>query len=826
MTYDNTNAGTVTVEKGKNPRSLYKHQEDALKELNKINVTNDINTLVVLPTGGGKTLTAVWWLLKNAVNNHDKVLWLAHRHLLLEQAAEAFVSNAYSDLLPMRTEFRYRIISGIHDKPIHIQDNDDVLICGKDSIVRSLSRLDSWMDDSDIYLVVDEAHHSVARTYKRIIEYVKDFVSQNNCSVKLIGLTATPFRTSEKEQASLGKLYSDDIAYKIDLDTLIKRGILSTPICKTYETNTLVGEDISETIARKISFSDNLPEDIAASIANNKNRNRLIVSKYVENRDKYQQTIVFALNVQHAIELKGVFKKYGIKADYIVSDIKDMITHVNRSKEDNARIIEEYKEKKLDVLINVNILTEGTDLPQTKTVFLSRPTVSRVLMTQMVGRALRGEAAGGTKEAYIVSFVDDWENKVAFESPESVLIGGDGDDPDPRKSTRRELKYIAVALIEEFARIVDETVDTSDIEGLPFSERIPLGMYLLSYMEENPESEISIERNYSVLVYNSSEQAYQDFLSGIDEIFKKYHVDGDSIDDSVIDEMISYSRETYFKDIVLPPVKNLDIESLLKYCAYSSEKPELIRIDDLTLKKLNLSYIAQGILEQHLDDFEKKKYLDERWNDPSTMLKTFYIEFDYFKRQLDKEIDKIVYGVVSTATPKRTYELRELEEFPLQEILARDPKFGMNLRNEVFKSAEQSDGTYKCVGCGMISPHKKDFQIDHIKPMAKGGKTVRENLQLLCLKCNLTKSDHEDDLPLAPTELSKDVLPSCRRDGSELYVTLGEIEKHYKITRNRKSRKSFSFTIGGIQYLYDIAKDQVSIAKGKKTDAYELEEIY
>ena len=192
MTYDNKNAATVPVENGKSPRSLYKHQEDAIKALNKINDRDNINTLVVLPTGGGKTLTAVWWLLKNAVNNHDKVLWLAHRHLLLEQAAEAFVLNAYSDLLPQRKEISYRLISGIHDKPVHIKDSDDILICGKDSIVRSLDKLDSWMKGSDIYLVVDEAHHSVARTYKKIIDYVKDYAAKDHSCVKLIGLTATP----------------------------------------------------------------------------------------------------------------------------------------------------------------------------------------------------------------------------------------------------------------------------------------------------------------------------------------------------------------------------------------------------------------------------------------------------------------------------------------------------------------------------------------------------------------------------------------------------------------------------------------------------------
>jgi len=65
------------------------------------------------------------------------------------------------------------------------------------------------------------------------------------------------------------------------------------------------------------------------------------------------------------------------------------------------------------VLVNVNILTEGTDLPSVQTVFLARPTTSTILMTQMIGRALRGEKAGGTATAYIVSFVDHWRDKIA-----------------------------------------------------------------------------------------------------------------------------------------------------------------------------------------------------------------------------------------------------------------------------------------------------------------------------------------------------------------------------------------------------------------------------
>ena len=88
-----------------------------------------------------------------------------------------------------------------------------------------------------------------------------------------------------------------------------------------------------------------------------------------------------------------------------------------RQNEENALKIKSFKEDKVDVLINVNILTEGTDIPNVQTVFMTRQTTSSILLNQMIGRGLRGVNAGGTEKAYIVSFIDQWKYKINWVSP-------------------------------------------------------------------------------------------------------------------------------------------------------------------------------------------------------------------------------------------------------------------------------------------------------------------------------------------------------------------------------------------------------------------------
>lgn len=729
---ENKNAQRVFVKKGNNPISIHEHQSEAIKKLNEIDKKKEFNSLLVLPTGAGKTLTAAHWLLTNAVDKKKKVLWIAHRHLLLEQAADSFIRNSYSNLLHQETGFNYRIISGVHDKPIHIMPKDDVLFASKDSLVRNLDLIGKWLNKEDVYLIIDEAHHATAKSYKKIIDFVKGASS----NMKLLGLTATPFRTSEDEKALLGKIFTDDIVYKTDLMTLINRGILSTPYPEVCDTKIELGDLLGSRAIKSIENLDSLPIDIAEEIAKNSKRNHLIVKRYMENQEKYGKTLVFALNRIHAFSLQALFKKNNVKAGVIVSGTQAEFIGIDISNEENEKQINAFKNDDMfKVLINVNILTEGADLPKTQTVFLTRPTISTVLMTQMVGRALRGEKAGGTSTAYIVSFVDDWNNKIAWVNPETILIDGPTPAITDSDYKKKNIRLISISKMEEFARLVDDTVDTKSLENIDFIKRIPIGMYVFSFIDEN-----STERNYQILVYDSTKEAYENMISALPDLFKEYRIEEETIEPSLLNDLCKVCETAYFYSDMMPPYNEKDIESLLKFYAQKEIEPWFVPIDQIDRNKLDLALIAKDIVDKDMRRREQEDYVNGLWEEESSLLKIYFERKYFFKRQLETEIDKILnpedyMPKYENAEPEK----RDVKTLTLYEIKLSYPELYRELTDPVYQSARDNSGNYHCPICGKTSKAKAVFQIDHIIPMSCGGFSEPGNLQLLCRTCNMQK---------------------------------------------------------------------------------------
>ena len=487
----------------------------------------------------------------------------------------------------------------------------------------------------------------------------------------------------------------------------------------------------------EISHLDVLPDDIARQMADNAVRNNLIADTYKKNQKTYGQTIVFAVNRIHAESLVTYFKKRNIAADFIVSDVKAMVTGVNISREDNERKLEDYRKGKLQVLVNVNILTEGVDLPQTKTVFLARPTVSTILMTQMIGRALRGEAAGGTPDAHIVSFVDNWNEHIAWVNPENLFIDNGNDFSDNETERQKhEIRLIALSKIEEFASILDDSVDTTALERVSFEKRIPLGMYAFTYLEDN-----GMDHSYQVMVYDSTKEAYENMMESLPELFSDFGADEEFVDLKTLKQMASQLRDTFFIGEMIPPYEEKDVLHILKYYAQYESAPKFYTFDTVDRSRLDISAEAKKIYDEDMGPRKKAEYLESLWeNTDDNLLRLFFGRKAYFWKQIDIELMKLSNPDILEEDNVQ-YGTRNIEDMTLKDIGKYDPKYEKKLRDGAFKKSMTRAGYYVCAKCGLKSKNRIPFQVDHIKALNKGGKTVPSNLQILCKSCNGKKGD-------------------------------------------------------------------------------------
>ena len=743
-------AGKVNIADAESGIIPYEHQEKAFFNLQEKIVKSNKNPfagLLVLPTGGGKTITAAHWICRNYLDKGKKVLWLAHRHELLEQAKATFAEKlAYKDIFEQKTSFNYRIISGIHDKPVNIQPFDDLIISSKDSIKAGFNHLyNKWIKNNtkEIFLVIDEAHHATAKTYRQVIDNIKNSVSR----FQLLGLTATPFRTAESEQGLLKKVFPDDIIYKIDLRTLIRLGILSEPCFEEVSTGLDFTKELSEEQVEQLNYFDidSIGTNIAKTIAENDDRNHTIVSRYTNNKAKYKQTIVFALNVDNAIALNAMFKDSGVKSDYVISAVKDITTGVTISSKENKDKIAKFRSGEIEVLINVNILTEGTDVPNVQSIFLARPTISSILMTQMIGRGLRGPKAGGTKEAYIVSFIDEWQNKVAWVNPEKLYIEDNIDFKDVDTETKKQiLRLVAINKIEEFAILTNKIIDPEkreELEKLNFIERFPVGIYQFRFLDKIDEQEI--DKNCEVLVYDNILQSYLDFMDALPSFFEQNKLtDIDYIAEDELEELAETIEEEFFKGTVKYPAYHLqDIKNILQFYAEKEEIPPFIELKDR--EKYDIDKIAEEIREKDLGERSQTELINKIWEDNEIAWQTF---FNFDKRNFLREVGLAQQRLRSPELfirhdikPREEKELRSYEKLSLSQLSELDPIYEKQLRDRVFKKFTDKDGFYFSAESGYRSKNKLIFQIDHIVPMHNGGLTVFENLQLLTRAENAIK---------------------------------------------------------------------------------------
>ena len=332
--------------------ALRPYQEEALKRVREVYRAGKRRVLVSLPTGTGKTV--VFAHFPGALRMKKRLLILAHREELLVQAQDKL--RAVNPDLKVEIEQ-----AGAYASP-----DANVVVASVPTLARGQGgRLARLQPDDFSIIVVDEAHHAVARTYRRVFDHFGLF--EPGSQRFLVGFTATP-RRGDKQ--GLGEVF-EEVCYARDLREMIAGGYLA-PISGWRVTTGVSLDDV------RVRHGD-FVETQLASVVDTPTRNNMLVKAYREFA-KGRRTIVFCVNVAHAQAVQKMFERAGIRAGAVWGTL---------SREERRALLAGFAAGDLNVLTNCNILTEGFDEPRVDCVLMARPTRSKLLYAQMVGRGTR-----------------------------------------------------------------------------------------------------------------------------------------------------------------------------------------------------------------------------------------------------------------------------------------------------------------------------------------------------------------------------------------------------------------------------------------------------
>lgn len=307
------------------------------------------NTLGVAPTGAGKTIMLSAVTGESIKDSDAKVCILAHRDELTAQN---------------RAKFE-RVVPNVGTSVVDAYEKSwggQVTFAMVPTLARS-SNLDG-MPRLDL-LVIDEAHHAVAASYRRIIDRVRDA----NPDARVFGVTATPNRGDRK---GLREVF-DNVADQISLGELIASGHLVPP--RTFVIDVGVQDELKS--VRKTSSDFDMSE--VANIMDRAPVTEEVIRHWKEKAGD-RQTVIFCSTVEHAAHVRDAFQAAGISAALI---------HGEMPSETRKSVLADYAGGKIRVIVNVAVLTEGWDHPPTSCVVLLRPSSYKSTMIQMVGRGLR-----------------------------------------------------------------------------------------------------------------------------------------------------------------------------------------------------------------------------------------------------------------------------------------------------------------------------------------------------------------------------------------------------------------------------------------------------
>ena len=432
--------------------------------------------IIVLPTGTGKTFLSAF----DAKKFNGRTLFLVHRLDILSQSKDAFEKvwpNAKTGLLTGEAR------ENVHDSR--------VLFCSKDTL-KSHESLNLFKPDEFDYIIIDEVHHGQAPSYHAIIKYFNPKF--------MLGMTATPDRMDRKD---IFELFDYSKIFEYTLNEAIENGFL---VPYTYYG---LKDNIDYSKIRYNGQKYNV-QDLDKHLIIEK-RNQKILEEYLK-KGNGNKAIGFCCSITHALRMADFFVANGIPAMAITSESVD-----------REQKIQDFRDNKYAVAFTVDLFNEGIDFPDVRVLLFVRPTESKTVFMQQLGRGLR--LCSGKDRVVILDFIGNYKkaNKIR-----AYLSKKFSEQKDPKSGRVEKLVYeydpkCQVIFDEE----VEEILDGQDRyeRGVSKEDLVDAYYKLAEKLERKPSQEdINHDGEFKISRYVSIYGSWIKFLREIGEFTEaSYH---------------------------------------------------------------------------------------------------------------------------------------------------------------------------------------------------------------------------------------------------------------------------------------------------------------
>ncbi|WAQ82663.1 hypothetical protein PtA15_3A26 [Puccinia triticina] len=408
---------------------------------------------VSLPTGSGKTTVFLNLIHKisGKRGDSDEIPW---RSMVIVNSVEL----AHQTIRQLKKLFPNTLV-GTEQGAKHSSEDAEVVVATYQSL-HSKGRYRKFNPAHFKCVIVDEAHHALSSSYLQILSYFNQDIDHQNASksensdkvasyqVPIIGFSAT---FSRHDRLALSSVF-EEIVYHYELRDMIQAGWLAP----ARFTSVKVDMDLSQVALTSGKEPDYVPDRLAEVIDTDP-INQLLVSIYLERAGSRKSTLIFTVNILHMYRLANKFREAGIDARVIFSGTPPAERKI---------LLDEFRSSKFPVLVNCAVLTEGADVPNVDCVILARPTRSRTLLTQMIGRGLRKSSGTGKTDCLLIDIFGSVERGVIVNPS---LEGLDPTQIDNWNAKDSEHLNSAAAVTENLEEDVPEQTSSGSVSVNSFT---------------------------------------------------------------------------------------------------------------------------------------------------------------------------------------------------------------------------------------------------------------------------------------------------------------------------------------------------------------------